>query len=399
MHNQNNITEKIYWIGTNDRRTHLFENFWPIPKGVAYNSYLIVDEKVAIIDTVERSTMEEYMDNIENILNGRKADYFIINHMEPDHSGSIRSLIERYPDIQIVGNKKTFPMLQNFYGISNNLLEVKEGDQIDLGEHKLNFYMVPMVHWPETMVTYESTTKTLFSGDAFGAFGTLDGGIFDDEVDLDYLEDEISRYYSNIVGKYGRPTQAALKKLSGLEIKLICATHGPIWRSHIPEIIAKYDKWSKYETDKGCVIVFASMYGNTEKMADNIARRLVKKGIKKIRIYDVSKTSPSYIINDIFKYRGVVLASCAYNGEMFPAMENLTNELTHMGVKDHLLGILGGKSWGGGGLKALKKFSENIKWETIEVMPEALCAPKDKDFEMCEELADKMASRLHELYQ
>ena len=182
MHNRNNITDKIFWVGTNDRSTHLFENYWPLPKGVAYNSYVIVDEKTAIVDTVEKGTMDEYLDNITEVLDGRKVDYLIINHMEPDHSGSIRSLVERYPEMKIVGNKKTFPMLERFYGIKENLFEVQEGDQIDLGEHKLNFYMVPMLHWPETMVTFETTQGILFSGDAFGAFGTLDGGIFDDEL-------------------------------------------------------------------------------------------------------------------------------------------------------------------------------------------------------------------------
>jgi Uncharacterized flavoproteins len=398
MHNKNNITEKIYWVGTNDRRTHIFENYWPLPKGVAYNSYVIVDEKVAIVDTVEKGTMDEYLDNIEEVLDGRKVDYLIVNHMEPDHSGSIRSLVERYPEMKIVGNKKTFPMLERFYGVKDNLMEVREGDSIDLGEHKLNFYMVPMLHWPETMVTFESNNGILFSGDAFGAFGTLDGGIFDDELDLDYLEEEISRYYSNIVGKYGRPTQNALQKLGGLEIKMICATHGPIWRTHIADIVAKYDKWSQYKTDEGCVIVYSSMYGNTEKMADNIARHLVRKGIKKIRIHDSSKTHPSYIINDIFRYRGVILGSCAYNGDVFPTMETLINELEHMGVKDHVLGVFGSKSWGGGGLKRLNKFAENIKWETIEVTPEALCAPGQEDFDQCEALADGMAKRLKELY-
>jgi len=398
MHNRVNISDKIYWVGCNDRRTHLFENYWPIPKGVAYNSYVIVDEKIAIVDTVEKGAMDEYLDNIEAVLDGRQADYLIVNHMEPDHSGSIRSLTERYPNMQIVGNKKTFPMLKGFYGISENLLEVKEGDSIDLGEHKLNFAMVPMLHWPETMVTFESTKGILFSGDAFGAFGTLDGSIFDDELDLEYLEEEISRYYSNIVGKYGSPTQQALKKLGGLDIKMICATHGPIWRTHIAEIIAKYDKWSKYETDEGVVIVFSSMYGNTEKMADNIARQLVKRGIKKIRIHDASKTHPSYIINDIFRFRGVILGSCAYNGGLFPAMETLVHELQNMAVKNHVLALFGSKAWGGGGVRTLNKFAEAIKWEVVADPAEALCAPANKDYDQCEVIAESMANRLKELY-
>lgn len=300
--------------------------------------------------------MDDYVENIEQLLNGRKVDYLVINHMEPDHTGAIKALLCHYPDVKIIGNAKTFPMLKNFYGVCENLMEVKEGDSLDLGKHKLNFYMAPMLHWPETMVTFESTEGILFSGDIFGAFGTLDGGIFDDEVDLDYLEEEISRYYSNIVGKYGQPAQTALKKLGGLPIKMVCATHGPIRRSHIADIVAKYDKWSKYDTDKGVVIVFSSMYGNTEKMADIIARFLAEKGIKKIRIHDASKTHPSYIINDIFRYKGVILGSCAYNGNAFPTMETLLFELEHMGVKNHVVAFFGGKAWAGG---AMPRFNHN----------------------------------------
>ncbi|MCT4614773.1 MAG: FprA family A-type flavoprotein [Marinifilaceae bacterium] len=395
MHNYRQIAEKVYWVGANDRKTHLFENYWPLPKGVAYNSYVVVDEKVAIIDTVEKNSMDDYVASIEAILDGREADYLIVNHMEPDHSGSIKALVEKYPNMKIVGNIKTFPMLKRFYQIHDNLLEVKEGDQINLGDNKLNFYMVPMLHWPETMVTYESTKGILFSADAFGSFGTLDGGIFDDEVDLEYLEDEISRYYSNIVGKYGSPTQKALAKLGGLELNMICATHGPIWRTNIADIIAKYDKWSKYETDKGCVIVYSSMYGNTEKMADNIAHELMKNGVKKIRIHDASKTHPSYIINDIFKFKAVVLGSCAYNGGIFPTMETLINEIEHMGIKNHVLGIFGSKSWGGGGLRRLQEFSKKIKWDLVETEPEALCSPDEKDYCLCANLAKGIAEKLN----
>jgi len=392
------ISDKIFWLGVNDRRTHLFENYWPIPKGVAYNSYVIDDEKVAIIDTIDSGVMDDYLDNIEDAIDGKNVDYLIINHMEPDHSGAIKAIISKYPNIQIVGNSKTFPMLERFYNVTDNLLEVKEGDIIDLGTHKLNFAMIPMVHWPETMVTYESTNKVLFSGDAFGSFGTLDGGIFDYQVDLEWLEEEISRYYSNIVGKYGVPTQMALKKLGGLDINMICATHGPIWKEHIPEIIAKYDKWSKYETDKGVVIVFASMYGNTEKMADHIARELVNNGIEKVRIFDASKTHPSYIINEVFKYRGVILGSCAYNGGLFPAMRTVVDEFSHMGIKNHLLSVFGSFAWGGGGVRTLMKFSESIKWDFVGEACDTKCSPHDEDYEKCKNIAVEMANKLNELY-
>lgn len=257
--------------------------------------------------------------------------------------------------------------------------------------------MAPMLHWPETMVTFESTEGILFSGDIFGAFGTLDGGIFDDEVDLDYLEEEISRYYSNIVGKYGQPAQQALKKLGGLPIQMICATHGPVRRSHIADIVAKYDKWSKYETDKGVVIAFSSMYGNTEKMADMIARFLAEKGIKKIRIHDTSKTHPSYMINDIFRYKGVILGSCAYNGGIFPTMETFLNELEHMGVKNHVVAFFGGKAWAGGAMPRFNQFAEKIKWEVVAPSVEAWGAPKEEDFELCRQIAYAMADKLNEI--
>lgn len=394
MNNAIEIKENIFWIGVNDRRTHIFENYWPLPKGVAYNSYVINDDKVAVIDTVERSRMDDYLESLQAVLNGKKVDYLIINHMEPDHTGSIKALLCHYPDLVVVGNSKTFPMLENFYGVNTNLLEVKEGDTLDLGKRKLNFYMVPMLHWPETMVSYLPGDNIVFSGDIFGAFGTLDGGIFDDQVDLNYLEEEISRYYSNIVGKYGVPAQTALKKLNTLTFNMICSTHGPIWRTYVCEIIEKYEKWSKYETEEGVVIAFSSMYGHTEQMADMIGRFLAEKEIKKIRIHDTSKTHPSYIINDIFRYKGVILGSCAYNGGIFPTMETLLNELEHMGIRNHILGLFGNKTWAGGALPRFKEFTEKIKWELVAAPSEACGAPKQSDIDACRTIAEAMVAKL-----
>lgn len=388
------IKKGIYWIGVNDRRTHIFENYWPLPKGVAYNSYVIIDEKVVVLDTVERSHMDNYLESLEAVLQGRKVDYLIVNHVEPDHTGSIQALLCRYPDATVVGNAKTFPMLRNYYGIEHNLLEVKEGDTLPIGARTLTFAMAPMLHWPETMVTYLPGDNVLFSADIFGAFGTLDGGIFDDQVDLEYLEEEISRYYSNIVGKYGVPAQAALRKLSSLPIDMICALHGPIWRSHIADIIARYDKWSKYDTDEGVVIAFSSMYGHTEQMADCIGRSLAEMGIKKIRIHDTSKTHPSYIINDIFRYRGVILGSCAYNGGIFPTMETLLSELENMGIKNHYLAYFANKTWGGGALPCFKAFAEKIKWDVVAEPNEATGAMTPSDVEQCRTIARAMVEKL-----
>lgn len=390
------LNDFVWYVGANDRRTHLFENYWPIPKGVAYNTYVVADEKIAIIDTIEKSFFDDYIENIDDICQGRTPDYLIVNHMEPDHSGAIRTILLRYPNITIVGNAKTLGILQNYYGTPQNYHEVKEGDCISLGKVSLNFYMTPMLHWPETMVTYVPEIATLFSGDIFGAFGTLDGGIYDDELDLDYLEEEISRYYSNIVGKYGAPAQTALKKLGGIDIKMVCATHGPIWRTHIADIVARYDKWSRYATDKGVVIAFASMYGHTEKMADMIARFLRQEGIEKIRIHDTSTVHPSYIINDIFRYKGVILGCPAYNGNMYPTMKTLIDELANMGIKDHYLGYFANKTWGGGAMKHFNKFVEESKWEVVAPACEATGEPKDADIEQCRAIAKAMAAKLNE---
>ncbi len=395
MYNRVKLSEDTFWIGVNDRRTHLFENYWPLPFGIAYNSYLICDEKVALVDTVEISKMEEYIDKIKDILGEeRKVDYLIINHMEPDHSGAIKAIVNEFPEVQLVGNRKTFPMIEGFYGIKDNFMEVKEGDSLSLGRHKLNFYMAPMVHWPETMMTWDETDQILYSADAFGSFGTLDGGIFDDEINLDFYEDELRRYYSNIVGKYGLQVQKALNKLSGLDVKMIASTHGPIWRSHIDKIIADYQKWSRYETEEGVVIVFGSMYGNTEKMAEIIARTLSEEGIKNIRVYDSSKTHSSYIISDIWKYRGVVLGSSAYNGGIFTPMRALIRELEHIMPKNHLLATFGSMSWGGGGVRTLEKFAETIKWDVVSESVEARHAADGNDIERLIALGKAMAQRL-----
>jgi flavorubredoxin len=393
-----NLAEDIYFLGVNDRRTSLFENFWPLPNGVSYNSYLIVDEKVCLIDTVDRKFTDEFFDRIDDILSDRPIDFLVINHVEPDHSGSIKAVRDKYPQVTIVGNKKTFPMLENFYGISDNTLVVEDGGMLDLGKHKLNFYTIPMVHWPESMVTYDAENKILFSNDAFGSFGTLDGGVFDDEINLSFYEEEAMRYFTNIVGKYCPHTQRALAKLEGIEISQIAPSHGLIWRSNIDWIIQKYQKWSSYTTDKGVVIVFGSMYGNTEKMADAIARQLSVRGIKNVRIYDASKTHISYIISDLFKYKGAIFGSCAYNNEMFPSVESVVREVEHKGIKDHFLGLFGSYSWNGGGVKNLEKFAEAIQWEIVNPSVEEKGALKSDKSEEAKQLANNMADKLENFF-
>jgi len=393
MH-QINLSEDIYFLGFNDRRTHLFENIWPIPHGVSYNSYLIVDEKIALIDTVERQFIDDYLNKIEEIIGTRKVDFLVINHMEPDHSGALKALIGKYPEVTLVGNKKTFGFVESFYLNHGKTLEVYDDSTLDLGKHHLLFRTIPMVHWPETMVTFEQKNKILFSGDAFGSYGTLDGGVFDDEINLEFYEVEVMRYFTNIVGKYCPHTQRAIKKLADLDIKMIAATHGPVWRTDLDWVLSRYNKWSSYDMEQGVVIVYGSMYGNTQKMAEVVARQLAVRGIKKIRVYDASKTHSSYIINDVFKYKGFIVGSVAYNNAMFPNVETLLTTIEHMGIKNHYLGIFGNFSWNGGGVKNLITFAENIKWELVADPIEEKGAMKQETFVRLVKMADAMADRL-----
>ena len=388
------LTESIYYLGFNDRRTHLFENIWPLPYGVAYNSYLVVGNKVALIDTVERQFIDDYLQEIGDIIGDRAVDYLIINHMEPDHSGALKAVMQKYPNITIVGNKKTFSLIEGFYRKPENIIEVSDESELDLGDIKFRFYMIPMVHWPETMVTYEVNSQVLFSGDAFGSFGTLDGGVFDDEINLSFYEEESMRYFTNIVGKYCAHTQRALAKIESLTVKMIGATHGPVWRTNLNWILERYQKWSTYTTEPGVVIVYGSMYGNTQKMAEVIARQLAVRGIKNIRVYDSSKTHASYIISDIFKYKGFIAGSCAYNNEMFPNMESIMTKILHTGIKDHYLGLFGSYSWNGGGVKNLKKFAEEINWEMVYEPVEEKGSLKQNQFDECINLANAMVDKL-----
>lgn len=389
-----NLAENIYFLGFNDRRTHLFENIWPIPHGISYNSYLLVDEKIALVDTVERSFIDEYLDNIQEIIGDRPVDYLIINHMEPDHSGALKAIVQKYPNIILVGNKKTFGFVESFYMTPENVLIVHDNNVLDLGKFKIQFQLIPMVHWPETMVAFEETNKILFTGDAFGSYGTLDGGIFDDEINLDFYEIEVMRYFTNIVGKYCPHTQRAIQKLTPLDFKMIAATHGPVWRNDLSWILTRYNKWSSYDLEQGVVIVYGSMYGNTQKMAEVIARRIAERGIKNIRVYDASKTHSSYIINDIFKYKGFIVGSAAYNNALFPNVEILLSTIEHMGPKNHYLGIFGNYSWNGGGVKNLQTFAENIKWEMVYQPIEEKGALKPNNREELLKLADAMADKL-----
>lgn len=388
------VKGKVHWIGVNDRRKRLFENMWTLERGVSYNSYLIVDEKTVLVDTIESGIGGNFIERIEKLLEGRSLDYLVINHMEPDHSGEVKAIYDRFKDVTIVGNVKTFKILESYWGISDRILKVEDGDTLNLGYHILKFVMTPWVHWPETMMTYDVTERILFSGDAFGSFGTLDGGIFDDEINFEFFEDEMRRYYSNIVGLYSNMVQKAFIKLEGIPINVIASTHGPVWRQNPQKVLDLYNKWSRYESEEGVVIVFASMYGNTELMADYIARKLAENGIKNIRIHDVSRTHISHLINDIWKYKGLILGSSAYNGHMFPLMENLTRELIHMKIKQKYLGLFGSYSWNGGGVRNLMNFAEESGLELVSEPAEIYGKPAEDKLLQCELLAKNMAERV-----
>lgn len=398
MHNTVSITKNIHWIGVNDRRTHLFENLWPLDKGVSYNSYLINDEKTAVVDTVEIGKLDDFIDNIKSIIGDKPVDYLIINHIEPDHSGAVKRFLSEYPKATVVGNRMMFKFFEAFFGDANQKQMVKEGDTLPLGEHELTFFSTPMLHWPETMMTYEKTEKVLFSADVFGSFGTLDGVVFDDETNIERFEDEMRRYYSNIVGKYTAQTQKALKKLAGVEAKIIAPTHGLVWRKHIETLLSLYDKWSKFETGKGVVIAYASMYGNTQRMADFIARKLVENGINDIRIYDVSKTHVSYILSDIWKYKGVILGAPAYDQSNYPNMEHLLNELEIKQAKHHIAGVFGSFLWSGGAVKRITGFVENAEWELVSDSAEIKGSATGTDVEKLENLAVKMSEKLKKYF-
>lgn len=390
--NQIKLTDNIFYVGVNDRRTDLFENHMELPNGVSYNSYLIVDEKVALIDPVEAGFIEEYLFKVKSVLQGRKVDYLIINHDEPDHSSSIAAVLREWPEAQVVGNAKTFAPLEAFYGPIENKKVVAEGETLSLGTHTLQFFMVPMVHWPESMVTYEQANGIVFSNDAFGGFGALNGGIFDDQVNLSFYEDDMRRYYANIVGKMAMQALKAIEKLGGLTIKMIAPSHGLVWRSNPAWVIGKYAQWSKHEGEEGVVIVYGSMHGNTGVMADIVARGAAEAGIKEVKVYDVAKTEISFIMSDIWKYKGVIIGACAHYANMFPNMNLLTHEINEFKPKSKCFGIFGGMSWSGGGVKTLAKYAEEGQWNLVAENVEVKGAPiREEDWDKLYNLGKAVA--------
>ena len=370
MQNTRKVTDDIVWVGCNDRRLTLFENLFPIPRGVSYNSYLVMDEKVTLLDTVDVCALQQFMENIDYVLGGKEIDYLIVQHMEPDHGAGIQEMMRRFPNMKIVANAKTVQMIGQFFDLpkEDRVVLVKEGDTLTTGTHTFRFVMAPMVHWPEVMVTYEESEKVLLSADAFGTFGALNGNIFSDELEFDkeWLADA-RRYYANIVGKYGMQTQALLTKAAGLDIQLICSLHGPIWRENLSYIIEKYDKWSKYEPeDKEVVIIYGSVYGHTEQAVDALAGKLAEKGIRHIAAYDVSTTHVSELIAEIFRASHIVIACATYNGGIYPPMENLLNDMKALSVQKRTVALMDNGTWAPtAGKQIVKKLEEMKEMELL----------------------------------
>ncbi|MDR1259694.1 MAG: FprA family A-type flavoprotein [Tannerellaceae bacterium] len=394
--NPREIANNLFYVGVNDRQKELFENLWPLPSGVSYNAYLILDDKTVLIDTVDVCYSDVFLKKTARALNGRPLDYLIVDHMEPDHSGSIRLLRQQYPGVKIVGNSKTFGMLEGYHNITTGLHEVKEGDTLDIGSRALHFYMAPMVHWPEVMFTYDPKEKTLFSADAFGTYGTLDGGVVDAQMNVSPFMDEMVRYYANIVGKYGNPVQKALQKLSGLDVQTICSTHGPVWRERLTDAVSVYNRLSRYEGEEGVTIAYGSMYGHTEQMAEAIASALSENGVRNIAMHNVSKSHASYILRDVFRYKGLIIGSPTYSNQLFPEVESLLSKIEIREVKKRIFGYLGSFTWAGASLKRLAAFAEKMNWEVAGEPVEQKQGMSEDKYEACLRLGKAVADRLKE---
>lgn len=399
MHCTRKITDTIHWVGGSDRRLALFENLFPIPRGVAYNSYLIMDEKTALVDTVDASISRQFLENIYHVLDGRTLDYLVVNHMEPDHCANIDELMLRFPNLTLVGNAKTFNLIRQFYDLDleGRTLTVKEGDSLALGSHKLTFCFAPMVHWPEVMMAYEESEKILFSADAFGSFGAVNGNLFNDEVnfDRDWIDDA-RRYYTNIVGKYGPQVQAVLKKAGGLDIQTICPLHGPVWRNDLAYFLDKYTHWATYEPeDRTVAIFYASMYGDTENAANILACKLAESGIHNLAVYDVSNTHVSTLISEAFRCSHLVLAAPTYNNGIYPAMLNLLHDMKALNLQKRTIGLIENGSWAPSCSKQMRALLEEMKEMTIlDPVVTVKSALKGDSLEKLEELKESILSSL-----
>jgi hypothetical protein len=397
MYCTRSITNDLYWLGASDRRLALFENAYPIPRGISYNAYLLLDEKTVLLDTVDLSVGELFFENLDHLLQDRKLDYVVVNHVEPDHCATLGALLRRHPETQVVGNAKTLTMIGQFFSSSmaENALVVKEGDVLSTGRHELTFVMAPMVHWPETMATYDKTDKVLFSADAFGTFGAMSGNLFADEMNFekDWLDDA-RRYYTNIVGKYGPQVQNLLKKAAGLDIQYLCPLHGPIWRKDAAWFIEKYQRWSTYTPEeRGVVIAYGSVYGHTENAAAILANRLSEKGVRNIAMYDVSNTHPSVLVSEAFRCSHLVVASATYNNGIFTPMETMLMDLKAHNLQNRTVAVIENGSWAPQAGKLIRSCFEGMK--NITVLDQGVTlksSVKEEEREALEALADQLAA-------
>ncbi|MEW6520885.1 MAG: FprA family A-type flavoprotein [Thermodesulfobacteriota bacterium] len=392
------VADDVFWVGVNDRQTDLFENLWPLVQGISYNAYLIRAAKNVLIDSVKALTQEEHFRRLAELLGqDGTLDYLVINHIEPDHSGAIPWLRRQYPAMQIVGNAKTLDFLQAFYGITDNIVKVGENEVLDAGGLRLRFVLTPMVHWPETMMTYLEERKILFSGDAFGSFGALNGALFADQLeDREAYLSETLRYFANVIGRYSDMLQQALPRIRALDIDCIAPTHGPVWRREVEQLISLHDRWSRHEAEPGVVIAYASMYGHTLQLMEAVAESLSRSGVGRIVVHDVVRSHPSYILRDIWRYRGLILGTPTYNMRPFPLVEDLVNLLDNKRMKNRLLGVFGSYGWSGGGVKQLTDFAAGSKgrWQLVEPVVEAHCAADAEDLAGAAELGVNMARLL-----
>ena len=365
MHSTRKVTEDLIYVGGSDRRLSRFENLFPIPRGVSYNSYVLLDEKTVLMDTADDSISRQFLENVTYALGGRALDYLVVQHMEPDHCAMIDVLLCRYPEAKLVCSAKALGMLGQFYGLDakERALVVAEGDKLSTGRHTLHFMMAPMVHWPEVMVTYDEVSKVLFTADAFGTFGALAGNIFDDEIDINCVwMNDARRYYTNIVGKYGAQVQMLLKKASALDIETICPLHGPIWRENLGWFIDKYDKWSSYTPeDEAVMIAYGSIYGNTENAADILASKLADLGVKNIAVYDVSVTDPSVILSEAFRCSHLVFACPTYNNGLFTKMETVMSEIKAHNLQNRTVALMENGTWAPQAGKLMREVFASLK--------------------------------------
>ena len=399
MHSTRKVKDDLIYVGGSDRRLSRFENLFPIPKGVSYNSYVLLDEKTVLFDTADESISRQYIENVVHALNGRPLDYMIVQHMEPDHCAMIDDMLRRYPEAKMVCSAKAVGMYAQFYGtdVAARALVVKEGDKLSTGEHTLHFVMAPMVHWPEVMVTYDEKDKILFSADAFGTFGALAGNIFDDEITFDTVwMNDARRYYTNIVGKYGVQVQALLKKAASLDIEMICPLHGPIWRKDLGLLLEKYQKWSTYEPeDKTVMIAYATMYGNTENAANVLAGMLADKGVKNIAMYDVSETDVSELVAESFRCSHLVLAAPTYNSGIQPKMEAYLSDIKALNLQNRTVAVIDNGTWAATAGKQMIGMLEGMKNMTILENPISIkSALAENQLGALEALADELAKQV-----